>query len=69
MAEKNSSGNGRILTVVALVVGLVIGSMGTWISAGERFVGRQRYERDQGRLEKKVDQLLQFHLEDKRNGG
>lgn len=64
----NSNGNGKILGAVALVVGLVVGSMGTWISAGERFVGRTQYERDVERLERKVDQLLQFHMEDRRSG-
>lgn len=69
-ALKNS--NGRmvmaVLTAIGILVGLVVGSMSTWISAGERFVDRQQYERDMERLEEKIDQLLQFHLEGRRNG-
>lgn len=64
------NGNGKTLTVVlsavALIVGLVVGSMGTWISAGQRFVDRQQYERDLSRMEGKLDRLLQFHMQDRR---
>ena len=66
------NGNGKILAAfiaaVTLVVGLALGSMRSQLSAQEKFVDRQQYARDVARLENKIDQLLQFHLEDKRDG-
>jgi len=66
---KNGNGTRVImaaLTAIGIVVGLVIGSMGTWIRAGERFVDRAQYERESQRIERKLDQLLKFHMDERR---
>ena len=64
MAPTNGTSNGRwvtttILTVAALISGLVIGALQTRVEAEERFVPRFTYERDQAALGRKLDRIEQ----------
>jgi len=67
------NGNWRLalagISIILVVVGFVLGSMSSQIRAGERFVPKDQYEKDMARFERKVDQLLQFHMEDRRDDG
>jgi len=65
------NGNGKILAaviaVITLVVGLALGSMRTQLSAQEKFVTKQQYNRDISELKADVKQLLQYYVEDRRS--
>ncbi len=60
--------NGNWKGVLLVVVGLLLGSAATWIAASDRFVSTRQYERDRDEINRKLDLLLDFHLEDKRAG-
>ncbi len=63
------NGNGKvaalIIGTVLLLAGFVMGSMKSQISAAEKFVPREQYNRDIEEMKQDIKQLLKFHLEDR----